>query len=674
MEIGDGDIPSPRRSATAGRNVLRLLDPRTYLEAVRAIATLSIHDRALTLELTKREIQAEHAGKAFGSFWGIFQPLFLLAVYAFVYGVVFKAKIGGTFELPRNFTVYLLSGLVPWFAFLYVMAKAATVITANAHLVKQVVFKLNALPVAVAYAALVPLTLGLGFVGVFSFATYRSLPWTYALLPVAVTLQFVAMLGVSFALAATGVFFRDVRDFVQLAAVILIFLMPIVYLPAPSPPRSTRCSGSTRSPTWCTSTRTCCTTAGSSIRSPGLLSRCGRSSFSRSDTTCSVARALLRQRPVSATVVKVKNASKAYSLYGKPRDVLLEAVFGGERHDVFWALRDVSFEVPEGERVGFVGPNGAGKSTLLKLITGNLMPTRGRIEVNGRVSAHPVAHVVPRPRRTGLENIRFNLVMNGVPKKQIPSLTEEIVNFTELGAFIHAPVRTYSSGMSARLSFTISTSITPDILVVDEILGAGDAYFAAKATLRMVELCKQGRALPVRQSRAERRADDVRPCDLARRRLDPGDGRGRRDRPRLRGRLSPPGGRVESVREHHPARRPPRQAAPGRAPAHGTRPPPSHRPDEQDQRHALRPVPRARSRRGRDAHDPARVRRHGGLRNDRSLDVTRSEWGRPHTRKGADSAPCSLPPIRFEVGTCCSGARIRARPHGRSGSRSNPQA
>ena len=174
---------------------------------------------------------------------------------------------------------------------------------------------------------------------------------------------------------------------------------------------------------------------------------------------------------------------------------MLEAIFGGKRHDVFWALRDVSFDVGEGERVGFIGPNGAGKSTLLKIISGTLQPTSGLVRVNGRVSAMLSLTSSLNLDDTGIENIRFNLVMAGVPKQEIPSLTEEIIDFTELGAFVHAPVRTYSSGMSARLSFAISTSITPDILVVDEVLGAGDAYFAAKATMRMIELCNQGRAL-----------------------------------------------------------------------------------------------------------------------------------------------------------------------------------
>jgi lipopolysaccharide transport system ATP-binding protein len=194
-------------------------------------------------------------------------------------------------------------------------------------------------------------------------------------------------------------------------------------------------------------------------------------------------------------VISVRNLSKAYSVYDRPRDILLEAVLGGARHDVFWALRGVDLDIFEGQRVGIIGPNGAGKSTLLKILTGNLSATSGEVEVRGKISALLSLTSFLNPDQTGLENIRFNLIVNGASKKDLPHLIEEIIDFTELGAFIKAPVRTYSSGMITRLAFAISTAITPDILVIDEVLGAGDAYFAAKATVRMLDLCKQGRAL-----------------------------------------------------------------------------------------------------------------------------------------------------------------------------------
>ena len=197
----------------------------------------------------------------------------------------------------------------------------------------------------------------------------------------------------------------------------------------------------------------------------------------------------------AAPVIEVNNVSMAYRLYSKPTDLLKEALFGGVHHDTFWAVRDVSLEVFEGERVGIIGPNGAGKSTLLQIITGNLKPAAGQVRVIGRISS--LLSMVPawNSEETGIQNIKFNLFMQGTPERQIPRLIEEIVEFTELGAFIYHPVKTYSTGMSTRLSFAIATATEPDILIIDEVLGTGDGYFAAKAHRRMLEFCARGRAL-----------------------------------------------------------------------------------------------------------------------------------------------------------------------------------
>ena len=193
--------------------------------------------------------------------------------------------------------------------------------------------------------------------------------------------------------------------------------------------------------------------------------------------------------------IRIDEVSKAYRVYRRMSDLLREGVLGGERHDLFWALRNISFTVREGERIGIVGSNGAGKSTLLKLITGNLTPTSGSIEVNGRISA--LLSLIPalRKNETGLENIKLNLIMSGASRKAVPALVDEIVDFTELSAFIYQPVRTYSSGMQARLAFAVATAVTPEILIVDEVLGTGDAYFQRKAETRMRELCNRGKAL-----------------------------------------------------------------------------------------------------------------------------------------------------------------------------------
>jgi len=197
----------------------------------------------------------------------------------------------------------------------------------------------------------------------------------------------------------------------------------------------------------------------------------------------------------ASTVIAVENLSQAYPVYNKPADILLEVLTRKSRHNLFWALRDVSFTVQEKQRIGIIGPNGSGKTTLLKLITGNLSPTAGTVKVHGKVSAMLSLATAINPEETGLNNIRFHLLMHGCSPAVIPQLTEEIVDFAELGPFIYAPVKTYSSGMNARLAFAMATSITPEILVIDEVLGAGDGYFIGKATQRMIDLCNRGRAL-----------------------------------------------------------------------------------------------------------------------------------------------------------------------------------
>ena len=191
---------------------------------------------------------------------------------------------------------------------------------------------------------------------------------------------------------------------------------------------------------------------------------------------------------MSQTVIEIENLSVSYQMYAKPVDQLKELVLGGIRHETFWALRDISLKVKEGERVGIVGPNGAGKSTLLKVISGTMSATNGQVKTYGRISS--LLSMVPawNEEETGIENIKFNLLLNGVPEKRIPDLVEEISDFTELGPFLFNPVKTYSTGMGARLSFGIATATEPDILIIDEVLGTGDGYFAWKA---MKRICKR---------------------------------------------------------------------------------------------------------------------------------------------------------------------------------------
>jgi ABC-2 type transport system ATP-binding protein len=155
------------------------------------------------------------------------------------------------------------------------------------------------------------------------------------------------------------------------------------------------------------------------------------------------------------------------------------------RYTDFFALRGISLEVRRGEIFGIIGRNGAGKSTLLKVISRVLIPTQGRVRVWGRVSPLLELGAGFHVELTGLENIFLNGTLLGRSRKEIESRIEDILNFSELGGFINAPLRTYSSGMVARLAFAVATSWEPEILIVDEVLAVGDEPFRNKCEIRM---------------------------------------------------------------------------------------------------------------------------------------------------------------------------------------------
>lgn len=192
--------------------------------------------------------------------------------------------------------------------------------------------------------------------------------------------------------------------------------------------------------------------------------------------------------------IRVENLSKAYKLYQKPVDRLKEALHPLKKkyHKDFYALKDLSFEIKKGETVGIVGKNGSGKSTLLKLITGVTTPSGGKITVNGRISAILELGAGFNPQMTGLENIYLNTSINGMSRQETDSKVAEIIAFAELGEFIHQPVKTYSSGMKARLAFAVSISVEPDILIVDEALSVGDAAFQRKCFAKMEDIRAKG--------------------------------------------------------------------------------------------------------------------------------------------------------------------------------------
>lgn len=167
------------------------------------------------------------------------------------------------------------------------------------------------------------------------------------------------------------------------------------------------------------------------------------------------------------------------------------------RETEFWALRDISFVVRPGEIVGVVGRNGSGKSTLLLSVAGIIPPDVGAITTFGRTSTLLTLGAGFEPELTGRENIRLNGAYLGLPREVIEERLEEIVAFSELGAFIDAPLKKYSTGMRARLGFSIAAHVEPEILLLDEVLGVGDAGFQQKSRDKIVELMERSRAIMV---------------------------------------------------------------------------------------------------------------------------------------------------------------------------------
>ena len=212
--------------------MLTALNPFSNVAAFRELSALLTRHRQLTMEMAKREIADRYSGQVFGLLWAFGHPLTVMLVYVFIFRFVFSIKIGGTVEMPLDYSAYLLSGLIPWLAFSEAMNKACTVVAGNATLVKQVIFPLEVLPVKGALASLATAIIFFLLLLVYIVFALGALPWTFLLLPVLILLQILAMIGISYVLSATGVFFRDIKDFVQVFSVVGVYLMPAFYLPS----------------------------------------------------------------------------------------------------------------------------------------------------------------------------------------------------------------------------------------------------------------------------------------------------------------------------------------------------------------------------------------------------------------------------------------------------------
>lgn len=197
-------------------------------------------------------------------------------------------------------------------------------------------------------------------------------------------------------------------------------------------------------------------------------------------------------------MIKIKNVSMKFNL-GIEKEFSIKQAFinlftrkNKRKKETFWALKDVSFNVGKGEVVGLIGSNGAGKSTLLKVVSGVMKPTNGKVEVKGVISPMIELGAGFDGNLTARENIYLNGAILGYSKKFIDSKFDEIVEFSELKDFLEVPVKNFSSGMTAKLAFSIATVVNPEILIVDEILSVGDLKFQEKSKHKMMEMIKGG--------------------------------------------------------------------------------------------------------------------------------------------------------------------------------------
>lgn len=209
-----------------------ILNPFENIRAFIDTFGILIRRRELAWKLTKRDIGSKHAGQFMGSFWAIIHPLFLIALYMFIFGVVMASRIGGTYEMPFDYIAFLLVGIIPWMYSQDLMSKATSAITGNSSLVKQVIFPIEILPFTSVLSASFSAVIALSALGVYVGATGQVHYQMLVLIPIVLLLHVMFLIGLAFALSAIAVFFRDIKEIVSLFSTAGIFMAPIIYLPS----------------------------------------------------------------------------------------------------------------------------------------------------------------------------------------------------------------------------------------------------------------------------------------------------------------------------------------------------------------------------------------------------------------------------------------------------------
>jgi lipopolysaccharide transport system permease protein len=220
-------------SVNAGitRGIGGLIAPTANLQALSEGVRSLWHQRSLCIELARRDLGAQFAGQVLGAFWIIGHPLLLFGVYVFIFAVVMKVRIATSLDMPRDYSTYILAGLIPWLSVQQSLTRSAGALIAQAGLVKQVVFPIEVLPLGAVLISFVPLAVGLLIVALQTLASQGGLPWTYVLLPLVLCCHLFLMTGFAFVLSGLTPFFRDIKDIILVLTVVGVYVIPAFYLP-----------------------------------------------------------------------------------------------------------------------------------------------------------------------------------------------------------------------------------------------------------------------------------------------------------------------------------------------------------------------------------------------------------------------------------------------------------
>ncbi len=469
--------------------------------------------RELLKNLTMREVKGKYKRSVLGQTWSLINPIAMLAIYSVVFGFVLKAEpAAGDPSGLEVFVLWLACALLPWNFFSATVTGGMNALIANGNLIQKVHFPRWTLVVSTMAAAAV--NFGFELVAlVIAIALFGGNPWIWipGVLIIVVLLALFG-LGIALALSVANVYFRDTAQFVGIFMQIWFYATPIVYplhlirdkeaLWAQQRPRLPARDGLRAQPDGAVRLRV----PQSALRQP--LPRVGRHRLLLRGGGAGPGPGRLGLQPlpgqdrggtVTDIAVQVTDVAKRFRLYRERNQSLKAALMRGKRaaFEEFWALQDVSFDIPTGSTFGLIGENGSGKSTMLKCIARILEPDRGSVTVNGRIAALLELGSGFHPELSGRENVYLNGSILGLTKRELDAKFDSIVDFSGIEEFIDQPVKNYSSGMYVRLGFAVAINVDPDILLVDEVLAVGDSAFQEKCMDKFAEFRRQGKTVVI---------------------------------------------------------------------------------------------------------------------------------------------------------------------------------